>query len=47
MKTNPKLLQILLEDKSSGRNILWATDNYKKHGMHIKRTRLNLLSKNM
>lgn len=28
----PKLLAILLFDKSSGKNIIWATDNYSDHG---------------
>lgn len=29
---NANLLSILLLDKSSGKNIIWATDNYTKHG---------------
>ncbi len=32
VKIDPELLEILLEDKSSGKNIIWATDNYAKHG---------------
>ena len=32
LKLDPELLAILLQDKSTGRNILWATDNYAKHG---------------
>lgn len=32
LKIDKELLQILLKDKSSGRNIIWATDNYIKHG---------------
>ena len=27
-----KLLEILLRDHSSGKNIIWATDNYKSRG---------------
>lgn len=27
-----ELLDILLKDKSSGKNILWGTDNYSSHG---------------
>lgn len=32
LKLDKELLQILLQDKSTGRNIIWATDNYLKHG---------------
>ena len=30
---NSKLLAILLLDKSSGKNIIWATDNYVDRGV--------------
>lgn len=30
---NDKLLEILLKDHSSNKNIIWATDNYKNRGM--------------
>ncbi|MGG3272573.1 hypothetical protein ABEP16_27215 [Priestia aryabhattai] len=29
---SPDLLKLLLKDKTTGRNIRWATDNYKHHG---------------
>ncbi len=32
LKIDRALLEILLKDKSTGRNIIWATDNYAKHG---------------
>ena len=32
MDLRPKTLEILLKDMSTGRNILWACDNYKKYG---------------
>ena len=28
-----ELLDILLKDRSSGKNILWGTDNYSNHGV--------------
>lgn len=31
---NPKLLEILLLDRSSGKNIKWCTDNYQNYGAH-------------
>src|SRR5574344_2087392 len=33
LKIDKELLVILLEDKSTERNIIWATDNYIKHGV--------------
>lgn len=33
MKLDPKLLTILLQDKNSGKNIIWATDNYVSYGV--------------
>lgn len=36
LKLDIELLQILLKDKSSGKNIIWATDNYIKHGEKYK-----------
>ena len=32
LKLDKELLVILLQDKSTGRNIIWASDNYKKYG---------------
>lgn len=32
LKLDKDLLPILLKDKTSGNNLLWATDNYEKHG---------------
>ncbi len=32
LKINPELLTILLKDKTTGKNIIWATDNYSKYG---------------
>ena len=32
LKIDENLLPILLKDKTTGRNILWATDNYLQHG---------------
>ena len=32
LKIAPSLLEILLQDKTSGKNIIWATDNYAKYG---------------
>ena len=32
LKLDKELLQILLKDKTTGRNIIWATDNYLKYG---------------
>lgn len=32
LKINAGLLDILLQDKTTGRNLIWATDNYAKHG---------------
>ena len=31
-KLTPRILEILLKDRSTGKNILWATDNYASHG---------------
>ena len=32
LKIDPELLAILLKDKTTGKNIIWATDNYSKFG---------------
>ena len=32
LKIDNELLELLLQDKTTGRNIIWATDNYTKHG---------------
>ena len=32
LKIDPELLSILLKDKTTGKNIIWATDNYSKYG---------------
>ena len=32
LKLSKELLEILLKDKSTGKHIIWATDNYLKHG---------------
>ena len=32
LKIDPELLEILLKDKTTGNNIIWATDNYAKYG---------------
>ena len=32
LKIDPDLLAILLKDKTTGNNIIWATDNYSKYG---------------
>lgn len=32
LKIDEELLAILLKDKTTGKNIIWATDNYKKNG---------------
>lgn len=32
LKIDPSLLAILLKDKTTGKNIIWATDNYSKYG---------------
>lgn len=32
LKLDKKLLEILLKDKTTGKNILWATDNYSWFG---------------
>ena len=32
LKIEPELLAILLKDKTTGKNIIWATDNYSKYG---------------
>ena len=32
LKIDADLLEILLKDKTTGKNILWATDNYRKYG---------------
>lgn len=34
LKIDRELLEILLKDKTSGRNIIWATDNYLAHGQN-------------
>lgn len=40
-----KLLAILLMDKSSGKNIIWATDNYAERGLVYKQVEFILLKK--
>lgn len=35
---DPKLLQILLKDHSSNKNIIWATSDYESHGKYYKKT---------
>jgi len=37
-KLNKDLLEILLKDRTSGKNIIWATDNYASRGFGYKRT---------
>lgn len=32
------LLNILLKDNSSGKNIIWATDDYTQYDKHIQKT---------
>ena len=32
LKIDPELLEILLKDKTTGNNIIWATDNYSQYG---------------
>ena len=32
LKIDRSLLEILLKDKTSAKNIIWATDNYAKYG---------------
>ena len=32
LKIDRTLLEILLKDKTTGKNIIWATDNYAKYG---------------
>ncbi len=32
LKIDRSLLKILLQDKTTGKNIIWATDNYSKYG---------------
>ena len=32
LKIDQELLEILLQDKTTGKNIIWATDNYISHG---------------
>ena len=32
LKYSPALFELLLKDKTTGKNILWATDDYKKFG---------------
>ncbi|MBQ9206456.1 MAG: restriction endonuclease subunit M [Treponema sp.] len=32
LKIDRSLLEILLQDKTTGKNIIWATDNYARHG---------------
>ena len=32
LKIDRSLLEILLKDKTTGKNIIWATDNYAKYG---------------
>ena len=33
MDLDPRLLSVLLQDKNSGKNIIWATDNYVSYGV--------------
>lgn len=35
---NPKLLKLLLKDHSSNKNIIWATDDYKRQGKGFEKT---------
>jgi len=35
---DPKLLQTLLKDHSSNKNIIWATEDYKRHGRGYEKT---------
>ena len=32
LNSDPKLLEILLKDNSSGKNIIWATNDYASNG---------------
>lgn len=32
LKLDKELLELLLKDRTTGKNIIWATDNYSKHG---------------
>lgn len=36
LKIDKELLTILLKDKTTDKNIIWATDNYVKHGIHYE-----------
>lgn len=37
-ESNPKLLEILLKDHSSNKNIIWATSDYQRHGKGYEKT---------
>lgn len=36
LRYNPTLLELLLKDKTTNKNILWATDDYKKYGEYFE-----------
>lgn len=38
MRLDTELLSILLQDKSSGKNIIWATEDYVSNGIHFDKT---------
>lgn len=38
LELNPSLLGLLLKDMTTGKNILWGTDNYEKLGDGYKQT---------
>lgn len=47
LKIDPELLAILLKDKTTGNNIIWATDNYSKYGFSYtaeKEIRIELIT---
>lgn len=47
LKIDPDLLAILLKDKTTGNNIIWATDNYSKYGFSYtaeKEIRIELIT---
>ena len=47
LKIDPELLKILLKDKTTGNNIIWATDNYSKYGDEYfpdKEIKVNLIT---
>ena len=49
LELDEKILKILLKDRTTNKNIIWATDDYKQYGIQYKaenQIKINLITGN-